>query len=931
MNKDVKYNGYSAVPSDYECQDGELAMSLNLVPEDGALSPIFPPKEILSLASNEHVLLIHAVPGQKNYILKREGANGEFALWWLLKSASVSDTSSAIKIGEYNGYRDITIIGNTIVIATDSGIKYALWKEDSYRVLSDKPPFITLEFGMYRCGDLNAGGEYDIPVRCNPAWDGVRGGYPDKSELAALTQMAYGLLLSQVAERVTRQGLFYMPFFIRYAYRLYDGSYSWHSAPVLMLPTVLPPVIKYSSEENTAAADPASTIKATLSLQLPIFGLSYRILGDGIEELSDWSDIVSGIDVFISAPIYTYDQSKDLEWRPVTDAWNIICANCPMEDYEYINSSAGRPGYYPPAEVFAGHYAQDIEGMYMDHLVKREDNQGYALNIKLHNDFHRNIESEHTFYKLSELDVRDLKPLSTMTQLKFEEGILTSLVTRPILPDDYQSHCKLVATSLFAYNSRLSITGVKIAPAEPFPINSIMQFGNPEGIATAKVRITVWTRINGTHCYSVHNGSDEADIWCNPSENFPRYIYYPDASAYKMEIYISDSQRYIIDLTSHDFLNGAYWYKGKDGIGKISTPTENAAEVTAKCFTSVNVGSKIYTSEVNNPFSFPATNINTIGSGDILALSAVVKALSQGQFGQFPLYAFSTEGVWALEVSSTGGFISRQPVTRDVCINRNSILQIDSAVLFATDRGIMLIQGSNSSCISDTLNADSNSSCISDTLNADSVCSLSHLPAVEKILNTIGMDKENIIVAPFSEFIRDCRLIYDYPHQRIVIFRESSGYAYVYSLRSKAWGMMISNLFDVVNSYPEALAISRTAEDGGVVSCHLVDFSQTNEHDVSCAMLTRPLKLDAPNIFKTVDTVIQRGLFRKGDVSTVLYGSRDLVNWYLIWTSKDHYLRGFRGTPYKYFRIAGVATLTADENIYGASVQFTPRINNQPR
>ena len=69
----------------------------------------------------------------------------------------------------------------------------------------------------------------------------------------------------------------------------------------------------------------------------------------------------------------------------------------------------------------------------------------------------------------------------------------------------------------------------------------------------------------------------------------------------------------------------------------------------------------------------------------------------------------------------------------------------------------------------------------------------------------------------------------------------------------------------------------------------------------------------------------------KNAAETALYGSRDLVNWHLVWSSKDHYLRGFRGSPYKYFRIAGVATLNADENIFGASVQFTPRQNNQPR
>ena len=115
----------------------------------------------------------------------------------------------------------------------------------------------------------------------------------------------------------------------------------------------------------------------------------------------------------------------------------------------------------------------------------------------------------------------------------------------------------------------------------------------------------------------------------------------------------------------------------------------------------IDLPNKIYTSEINNPFHFPVLGINTIGTGTILGISSAVKALSEGQFGQFPLYAFTSEGVWALEVSNTGSYSARQPVTREVCINTNSITQIDNAVLFATNRGIMLISGSTAQCISE--------------------------------------------------------------------------------------------------------------------------------------------------------------------------------------------------------------------------------------
>ena len=111
----------------------------------------------------------------------------------------------------------------------------------------------------------------------------------------------------------------------------------------------------------------------------------------------------------------------------------------------------------------------------------------------------------------------------------------------------------------------------------------------------------------------------------------------------------------------------------------------------------------------------------------------------------------------------------------------------------------------------------------------------------------------------------------------------------------------------------------------------LVSFSGTDEATSKGLFVTRPIKLDAVDVHKTISALIQRGHFQRGDVATVLYGSRDLYNWRLVWSSKDHYLRGFRGTPYKYFRIAGLTTLADGQSVFGASVNFEPRLNNQLR
>jgi hypothetical protein len=166
-------------------------------------------------------------------------------------------------------------------------------------------------------------------------------------------------------------------------------------------------------------------------------------------------------------------------------------------------------------------------------------------------------------------------------------------------------------------------------------------------------------------------------------------------------------------------------------------------------------------------------------------------------------------------------------------------------------------------------------------------------------------------------------MIYDYAHQRIIIFNTAFSYAYVYSLKSRMWGMMYANFDYTVNAYPDAMAVTKDNK--------LVSFSDTDDTTIKGLFVTRPLKLEAPDIHKTINTVIQRGHFQRGDVETVLYGSRDLYNWRLVWSSRDHYLRGFSGTPYKYFRIAGLTTLTDGKSLFGASVEFKQRLTNNLR
>lgn len=369
-------------------------------------------------------------------------------------------------------------------------------------------------------------------------------------------------------------------------------------------------------------------------------------------------------------------------------------------------------------------------------------------------------------------------------------------------------------------------------------------------------------------------------------------------------------------LTPHPTLNGAYFFDDWAGMGKEKYRVYDIPEISTPEQRTIFEKNKIYTSEVNNPFVFPSSSVNTVGTGDIIATCAIVKALSQGQFGQFPLYAFTDEGVWALEVGADGKYTAKHPVTRDVCINPDSITQIDTAVLFATERGIMMLSGSNSVCISDIINSKT-------TFSIDS------LPYLKQITQSSKQATSSLpTYIPFHDFIRECRMLYDYTQQRIIVYNPNQKYAYIYSLKSKQWGMMEASIVSSVNSYPYAYAMVKN-DDGKII---VVDYSSEDfTSPVKGVVVTRPLKLDAPDILKTVNAVIQRGYFKTGHIKTLLYGSRDLLNWHLITSSNTHRINNVSGTPYKYFRIVLLCDFGKEESVSGCSLEYKQRFINRLR
>lgn len=972
MIKEIQYGGLSATPDDYQSPDGQLTTALNLIPEDNQLKPLFPPQELCTLPESCSVLFIHSTSAFTHYIILEldvDQQNEGNALHWIDSSQLATRTiADIISDGSHIAYDfgarqvfKLSSMGNTLLVIASDGLHYILWRDTTYAYLGQKPPLLNLSFGTSEMKtdtftDLNGSNTADKSVaflRLNNAAENYCTLDNDdhlvkiKSSFQKDVTDAAWALVNSTNATITAAGHFYAPFFVRYCYRLFDGSLYMHSAPVfipLSAPTNFRVELMSVYNKTLIPSVPSDLVFQPLNIEnsdpymvndydargnqiaagtFYNFTLRYRPSNVALTCIADpvalddlrtnWVDIVKSVDIFVSLPIT----------REISDR-NIETATPLYHNLYYANNQLFEGGF--PTRRY---YDPSIQQGVPAEMFTASFNVCLDFPMLSDEEYLDKISSVASFFLLHSFDLSsDSIPTDAFAEVPVKTDLLQALAAQEPMSDDYKSHNSFLPafdqdghciSSLFPYNSRLNMAGVYEKLFKGFPPSALVPADQSSVIYVITLIVYIKSEFADRAVLSLNSPSLSAEV--SPLLFSALPLFYPDNRAYALEVqyYTSNPRRNpnatlyksVLPMQQHPLLNGAITQPSLlSSLSYTLASDDTLASIPSSDMAVVPTSNKLYTSEVNNPFIFPATGINTIGSGFIFGLSSAVKALSQGQFGQFPLYAFTSEGVWALEVSSMGSFSARQPITRDVCTNPDAITQLDSAVLFPTHRGLMLLQGSEALCISDPLATEHPFNSLS-------------LPSASRLHTLLDHSAGTCFPSqPFSAFLAGSRMLYDYLHQHIIVYNPSFSYAYVYSLRSKLWGMMHSNLASSLNSYPDALAMDRAHR--------LVSFSQSTADGsaVKSLLITRPLKLDAPDTLKTIRTLIVRGLFQRGDVQTVLYGSRDLYSWHLVASSSSEAIRNLRGTPYKYFRIATLATLAPDKSLSGATLDIQNRHTN---
>lgn len=893
MTQDIKFQGLSNSPSDYDAQDGELGTLLNLINEDGALKPIHQPivtDSNITIPDGATVELVHKVTHKNtihsHYIIRRADDT------WCWTEKDGDGTFTDIDLDGFHA-NAVTAVGNILNFVGDTNIMYAYWKLNLYNVIDVS----NIQFSA------------NINIESGPAaYDNYAG--LDNNIVNVQKHDEYYQATNTLASKYANdffkandafinsylddESFKYIQFGIL-ALRMYDGTYMQISNPFVVTRGLSSNkdiyVVKFGSDTTVTTTNNEYIFKANKDYALHLRSMLYKALMNvSVENIDLYDDIIDGVDVFISNSIYPYKTNVELV----------------EEQYKcYINSLGNVVSLTLENEdtiLFFSKYDLSLTS-YLCHW------QFPAMSQDELNEEIKNL----VFYKSTSFSIDEIKN----NKSKYLKRILQTEQTISLANNMQTQFGGKVAIT---YNNRLHVANVSTQ-------YTLQNSGLVQEMAADKsssMIIKTTFKNNGQTMCSYSIFSDNV--------GGSRYIYsfyHTDVISYDVYYaYLRDGYSYFhksLSMSSFDDFGMSLYLNYSNGIineiplGDSITEDEwNAILEEAKSYVGSPIVSHslIKVSEAENPLVFPAKNSVQVGSSIINALAANTRPISEGQFGEAPLYAFTDEGVWTLMTSSEGTYEARQPANREICTNPKSILQIDDAVLFATERGIMLQNGKNAECITDVL--DGYPFDFTQLYKAD---------YAKKVLAVGNISEEAVKYVRFRDYLQEADMIYDYYDNRIIVFNAAYPYAYVYSLKSKTWSTMANTINKRVNIYPESYGVNK---DGKLVDVYVKEPTDS----VPYFLCSRPLGLGTPEVFKTMFTAITRGYFRgteAGKCGMVLYGSNDLFHWYLIKSSVDKYLRGMMGSPYKYFRIALIGSLLPDESISGMSADFTERWQNKLR
>ena len=906
--KRIQLRGISRSPSDRMTDDGGVAESLNTQIIDGEIAPITEPVSCLEdfgvrgeydhnevvfihkTSSYEHAIVYNHIGDQLSYV-----TNGE--------------TKPIIEVQDL---KNVVSLGNTLIISHAKGVSYALFKDGQYYEIAldeDSLPKLSFVNVDVEAGYRNSAshkvwmmdefyGKYGVYIEGNPEKDYL----VTKEEHIELANQIWESYRSMIDNNL-KQGCLSQPVMIRYGLRLYDNSYLWASSPI-MLGSCLPKTIMTNHPVGNFDDFHSSVISYSLSSSVHQQHKAYVKLASpyriGINlhrtnKIAALKDIVTSIDVFVSKPIDFYPNGKDHIKKEavgaITDEWWDYCTR-----YILDPANSENPKKVEEAVLAASNFF----------LLKRYDIDDLP----------------------EEMDIfdGDLLGETLFTQSQLKDNDVVTTIAGANFFSTYNQH--LVAGGIDEYFSRgIGVLNGQCAnPHEPL-LEAAQKFtyGFAYHVPSANAIVKDFDAKTGfvPMTPDVGKGAEKDDTIVEMASTPYAWISHPNPNCNKVTVRLytdgAPYYTYDIEMKRHPYLSCSYAFLGigqnlyREGawVGEDDFDSFNDRPITKRH----NVTAM---SNLENPFVFGLASKVTLND-DIKGFAIATEPMSTGQFGQYPIYFFLEDGVWTTTIAADGNFGSAPNLaSREVCSNPNTITPSKNAVYFMTDRGLLLISGQTTVCISEHMHGKPYAI-------PEQYVSLIECAGFEGLITDEPVER-------FRDFMNnpDTKIAYDYVGERLICFNPYLEHQYIYAIKTQTWHRAhYGTLNRVINAYPRCAVTTKTNERSGsmiVTKYGLVDLSLSYDETLATkkiAIATRPFDLANPDVYKTIKDIRVRGQYPRGAVKFILQASNDGINFCTINT--------LRGKSWKMFRMIILADLDPTDRISWVDVMFETRFTNKLR
>ena len=931
MIKQIQLRGISRSPSDRMTADGGCAESLNVHIEENELAPTQSPKNNTSSYCDlgdepDNFLFIHKGGGYEHMI----GIDGQVVKYY---KGGVPKT--VLTLGQGETFSDIKSVGNTIIVASNAKLYYALWDGSNYKSLGNQIPIPQISFRIGNMTKMRTDANVELDGNGYPLWNDPNYFYwsfwtvygqsmPSIPHSTEGETQDYGNSANRYVFEATKEdggfwneylenmwngidkflydqrsaGKAVFPMFIRYAMRLYDGTVYAQSIPVLLGGDVSKFVdvkTNFAQWYTRVGGDYPKNVEAEYVMDFAEPYSVYLNTGGQGSIFNDWKDIVKSVDIFVSPQMFPLLRNA-VKFRSTFKS--------EYRDYDHEDEQGN--------DLMHRSFVFDNFALDPYHT---EDNQEEL------------VKNYQTTFLAKSYTLDEFSALSGDVLLNDINLSSDWLMTQEALKETPGSMHLTKAKDLFTYNKKLMLGRASQEMSHGYGFFPSSKWGSQTYghnyyfvfyIRGENGECVVRSRDTSDHEYISSRSSSALVVGSSTvqTEGPCAWIAYPDARCYRVEIYYYASGGSTLLKASYEMkpspqLDVAYAFIG---FGTRPSFSSTTGSIPTEKLT-YSYGNSLLVSKFSNPFVFDTADILSL-DGKVLNVAVITHPLSQGQVGQYELYVFTDEGIYALSTKEDGSFSRIYPVSRDVLVAKTALVAIEQGVFFVTNKGVMLLQGMTITDISKHMIG-------------------LHYAIDSSIQGAVQSGYLNFVndTTPFMSFMASAHIAFDYTGKRLIFFNSTKAYQYVYMIETQTWHKIgtSAGAINIINSYPECLVgiggangASGSIYDFSTVIDHANYMTEVQNPPVQqCVIITRPFDLDEPDVRKTIKDIRIRGRFNRNDVKYLLLGSFDGINW--------KRLPSLRGGSYKFFRLFIRASLTPTERISWVDVNYESRMATRLR